>query len=60
MAKYKYIVRDRETGNAIEGCMTIEEARRLIKLYEAEDRYDEIFIENFYEIYDVENKEIVY
>ena len=57
---YRYVIRARETGDKIDACCTLSDARRLIELYEAEDKYDEIFTENFYEIYDVENEEIVY
>lgn len=46
----KYIVRDRESGNVIEECETIEEARDIVKSYEQEDMEDGSFTPDFYEI----------
>lgn len=53
-----YIIRDREAGNVIEECATIEEARETICRYEADDRKNGIYEANFYEIYNSETEEI--
>ena len=55
----KYIIRDREAGNAIEWAETIEEAKKIIKEYEKQDKLDNIYEIDFYEIYDSENDEII-
>lgn len=51
--------RDREAGNKIDKFKTIEEARMEIQKYEKQDNEDGFYEENFYEIYDEENDEIV-
>lgn len=55
----KYWTRDREAGNKIESFATLEEAREAIANYEEQDKADDAYTEDFYEIYDEENEEIV-
>ena len=55
----RYITRDKEAGNKIEEFETLEEARAAIIRYEEQDKKEETFEEDFYEIYDTENEEIV-
>lgn len=54
-----YIVRDREAGNEIERFETIEEARVALRKYEEQDKTDDTYEEDFYEIYDEEKEESV-
>jgi len=49
-----YIIRDREAGNEIEEVETLEEAIKIIKEYEKEDKADGIYTTDFYEV--IENK----
>jgi len=49
-----YIIRDREAGNIIEECATIEEAKTTLAAYEEEDRKDGCYEPDFYEIVEVE------
>jgi len=46
-----YIIRDREAGNIIEECETLEEAEQTIIDYEEEDKGNNSYVANFYEIY---------
>lgn len=55
----KFIIRDRETGTCIEEVETLDDAKKLLKKYEEEDKQDGIYEENFYEIYDAELEEII-
>lgn len=50
----KYIIRDREAGNIIESFKTLEEAEKKLKKFEEEDKKDGIYIDNFYEITQLE------
>lgn len=52
----RFYTRDREAGNKIEEFATLEEAREAIKAYEAADKQDDSYTEDFYEIYDTEKK----
>ena len=45
-----FIVRDRETGTRIEAAVTYGEAVELLKEYEKEDRKEDNYTEDFYEI----------
>ena len=56
---YKYIIRDREAGNAIEWAETIEEAKEIVKQYEKIDKKDGNYTPNFYEIYNKKTNEII-
>ena len=56
---HTYETRDYETGTCIDEFETIEEARNAIEQYEEEDKKNDCFEENFYEIYDTFTKEIV-
>lgn len=53
----KYVIRDREAGNFIDSFDTLEQAQKALEEYEAQDKADEIYEENFYEI--VEQYEVV-
>lgn len=46
----KYWIRDREAGNRITWCDTLEEAEELVRVYEDEDREDGTYTPDFYEI----------
>lgn len=48
----KLYVADKETGTFIEEVKTIEEGLRLIKKYEQEDKENEEYTEDFYNIVD--------
>lgn len=48
--KPKYIIRDREAGNYIDSLVSLEEAQKALSDYEKEDKRDNIYEENFYEI----------
>ena len=45
-----FIVRDRETGTKIEIVKTLQEAQKLLKQYEIEDKKDNTYVVDFYEI----------
>lgn len=57
--EYKYVIRDREAGNAIEWAETIEEAKEIVKQYEKIDKKDGNYTPNFYEIYNKKTNEII-
>lgn len=46
----KYLIQDREAGNVIEECDTLEEAEKVLADYEAEDEKDGTYTPDFYEI----------
>ena len=56
---HTYETRDYETGTLIDEFATLDEARKAIKEYEEEDKKNECFEEDFYEIYDTFTKEVV-
>ena len=56
----RYTTRDRETGTLIDEFETVDEARAAIEEYEADDKDGNAYEENFYEVYDSDNEEIVY
>lgn len=45
----KFVVRDKEAGNEIEEVTSMEEGLKLIESFEAMDKTDGIYEENFYE-----------
>ena len=45
-----YVVRDREAGNVITEFDTVEEAKKELEKYEAQDKKDGTYSEDFYEI----------
>lgn len=47
------VVRDREAGNIIEQVESIEAGKNLIKEFEAQDKEDGTYTEDFYEVADV-------
>lgn len=48
----KFYTADRETGTHIEAFATYEEAQKAIEAYEAQDKADGTYEENFYDIVD--------
>ena len=50
----KFITQDRETGMVIDEFNTLEEAQAAIDRYEAEDRDNNCYTPNFYEVKEVE------
>ena len=50
----KIVIRDREAGNVITEFETLEEAKKELEKYEAQDKKDGVYVEDFYEIYDLE------
>lgn len=56
----RYVIRDREAGNVIEECTKIDTARKLLDLFENQDKADGTYTKDFYEIYDTEKEETVY
>lgn len=55
----RFLIRDSEAGNIISSAPTLAEAQNIVGRFEAEDRKDDIFVENFYEIFDSNNEEII-
>ncbi len=45
-----YVIRDREAGNLIVDCVTLEEAEKIVSEFEADDIKENNYIPNFYEI----------
>jgi glyoxylase-like metal-dependent hydrolase (beta-lactamase superfamily II) len=45
-----YVIRDRESGNLIVDCVTLEEAEKIVSEFEADDIKENNYIPNFYEI----------
>jgi DNA-binding Xre family transcriptional regulator len=45
-----YVIRSRESGDTIEAAATLDEAKKIVESYEAEDRKDGSFTPDFYEI----------
>lgn len=56
----RYIIRDSEADNEIEGRNTLKEAEEILKEYEQIDKEENIYTEGFYEIYDRKNDEIIH
>lgn len=56
----RYVIRDSEAGNEIEGRNTLKEAEEILKEYEQIDKEENIYTEGFYEIYDRKNDEIIH
>ena len=48
--KFKYQIQDREAGNVIESGLSFEEATKLVAEYEQEDKDNNDYLSNFYEI----------
>lgn len=60
MKTNRFIVRDREAGIYIDSFNTLNEAIQCIKEYEKEDALEDMYTDDFYEVYDSELEEIVY
>ena len=45
-----YVVRDREAGNVITQFKTMKEAQKELERYEAQDKKDGVYVEDFYEV----------
>lgn len=56
----RFIVRDRQTGVWIESFNSLLEAKKCIEQFETEDKVNEIYEPDFYEVYDSELGQIVY
>ena len=54
-----YVVRDREAGNVITQFETMEEAQKEIEKYEEQDKKDGVYVEDFYEIYDLDTNTVL-
>ena len=52
-------IRDRQGGNVIDAFDSLEAATYALNEYEEADKIDNIYKENFYEIFDTINNEIV-
>ena len=55
----RYIIRDHEAGNEIDGFATKTEAIMNMKMYVYADKREGIYTREFYEIYDTQTDEIV-
>ena len=44
------VIRDREAGNVITQFEKMEEAKKTLERYEAQDKKDGVYVEDFYEI----------
>lgn len=53
----KYIIQDREAGNYIDEFPTLKEAEELVRSWEEEEQADGTYVENFYEIVEVDVQE---
>lgn len=58
--KYKYHIRNRISGDLIDYFETFEEALKTLNEYEKYDKNEDIYIPNFYEIYESEKESIIY
>lgn len=56
----RYLVEDRESGNAFEEADSLDEALEIIKGYEAEDKEEGTYTEDFYSVRDRLTDEIVF
>lgn len=52
-------VRDRQGGNVIDSFESLEAATYVLNEYEEADKLEGIYTENFYEIFDTINNEII-
>ena len=52
-----YKIQDREAGNIIEDNLTIEEAELLVEQSEANDKSENCYVPDFYEIKEMEENE---
>lgn len=55
----KIVIRDREAGNVITEFDTVEEAKKELEKYEAQDKKDGSYTEGFYEIYDLDTHTVL-
>ena len=53
------VIRDREAGNVITEFETLEEAKKELEKYEAQDKKDGVYVEDFYEIYDLDTHTVL-
>ena len=56
---YMFEVRDRQGGNVIDSFDSLEAAMYALNEYEEADKLDNIYEENFYEIFDSSKDEII-
>ena len=52
-----YIIRDREAGNVIDKFNTLEEAQEELNRYEEEDKKEDTYEEDFYEIVELNRQQ---
>ena len=50
MKTQTYKIQDREAGNVIESGLTKAEAEKMLKRFESEDRRNNVYEQDFYEI----------
>lgn len=55
----KYTIRERSTKTDIFKAGTLEEAKALIKKIEATAKIEERYVPDYWEIYDIKNKEVI-
>ena len=56
----RYVIRDSEAGNEIDGRNTLKEAEEILSEYEQIDKEENTYTEGFYEIYDKKNNKIIH
>ena len=56
----KIYVADKETGTFIEEIKTIQEGKQLIKLYEQDDKRNDCYTFDFYDIVDENRMTLIY
>ena len=59
ISKYKYIIQDSEAGNFIDKYITLNEAKKDLLKFETQDKKEGIYKPYFYEIKNLNNKNIV-
>ena len=55
----RFVIRDRQAGNEITRARTIDRAKEIIEEFEEQDKKENIFEKDFYEIYDSLKDEII-
>ena len=54
-----YVLQDREAGNIIDTFGTLEEAKAKVKEFEADDKKEDTFTEDFYEVIECDTTEYI-
>lgn len=55
----RFLIRSSQSGDVIEECGTVDEALKILRGYEEEDKQEGNYTEGFYEIYDAVREQIV-